>query len=359
MENLLSPEQFHIKHLLGTTEEKRALYSDHRCPEAVLRAAAESINGPDDLWILSSLAANYSTTTEMLEDLKKRIDANTLPQSFSAKLRENINHPVYRSWLWTELLAASNLQVRLSQICGADDNLCAKVHDDIFIAGGCIPSIITLSEVNDVDVWFKSSAPAVAFCRHVFQMLGMAKCELKVESNGITILSGVRKNENIPWNDSTVYITDNAITFTDNMKRAKPIQFILCRFGNPDEVVANFDFIHCMCSADLRTLSISLPPDSYFAAKRKMLIYTGKGNPLGSLHRFAKLTGKRNHYCAPEELQKLVAKIQAMNLGDPKELIGKLVDYYGQPLSDRIDLALLSNIRGSQNLADGSDPSGQ
>lgn len=125
--------------------------------------------------------------------------------------------------------------------------------DNMFISGGAIASLIQQASVNDWDIYFKDAAS---------------------EATASTILEKYYR-DNIKDVDPKYHdclgkdgkmITANAITMEDGL------QFITMTNGDPKDVRASFDYVHCMPYYDFNRDALYISEKQYDACINKKLI---------------------------------------------------------------------------------------
>jgi hypothetical protein len=140
------------------------------------------------------------------------------------------------------------------------------LKEKAYITGGCIPSMISDQWVNDFDIYLKDK-----------------------ESVDI-IKTYFTENKNSYNKDRKKYkcnlITDNAINLSDK------IQIITKWYGEPKEVVNNFDWAHIKSFYDIKEGKLTLCDNVYQLIVEKELKYTGSKYPLSSLFRLNKYIAK-------------------------------------------------------------------
>lgn len=124
-----------------------------------------------------------------------------------------------------------------------------------------------------------------------------------------------------------VFLSTNAITL------ANQVQLIIRFFGEPDEIHANYDFVHCTCYYDGGKNELVLRPDAMEALLTRELRYIGSRYPLCSLIRVRKFIG-RGWSINAGQILKMALQLNDLDLKDPRvledQLTGVDVAYFAQ-----------------------------
>lgn len=222
-----------------------------------------------------------------------------------------------------------------------DEKVKDLLKNNVIVTGGCIVSMLQGEEVNDFDVYlrnketaaavaeyyvaqFKESHPKLDFelyvdytpdwrgidrVKIVAKFVGMAGDETPVgeykyfegrpDEGGSEYISKVLDNpEEIedthedtsieakhtePKGDyRPVFLSGNAITLSDK------IQIVLRFYGTPDEILENYDFVHCTSYYQNWDSKLVLRPEALEAILSKELRYVGSKYPICSLVRLRK-----------------------------------------------------------------------
>lgn len=211
-----------------------------------------------------------------------------------------------------------------------------------FVSGGAIASILLQEKINDYDIYFKDIESAEKllqyYCLVCDNTASVTKRKFKntlgeeeerlftvIQSAGITSGKGVKA------------ITSNAVTL-DNK-----IQLITRFSGTPEQVHKYFDFVHCMCSYDLQTGVLILPPEAVLSMLQKRLVYRGSLYPIATLFRLRKYL-KRGWTISAGQLVKIAYQLKNIDWDDKEQLYDQLigVDQYYM----RNFMELLNKVEG-------------
>lgn len=126
-----------------------------------------------------------------------------------------------------------------------------------------------------------------------------------------------------------VFLSSNAITL------ANQVQLIIRFYGEPDEIHANYDFVHCTNYYDGGSGELVLRPAALEALLTRELRYVGSKYPLCSLIRVRKFVG-RGWTINAGQILKMCLQLNELNLKDFKvlrdQLTGVDVAYFAQVL---------------------------
>lgn len=125
--------------------------------------------------------------------------------------------------------------------------------DNMFISGGAIASLIQQASVNDWDIYFKDAEVSAA---------ASTLLEKYYRDN---IKDVNPKYQDFVGKDGKL-ITANAITMEDGL------QFITMINGDPKDVRASFDYVHCMPYYDFNRDALYISEKQYDACWDKKLI---------------------------------------------------------------------------------------
>lgn len=126
-----------------------------------------------------------------------------------------------------------------------------------------------------------------------------------------------------------VFLSSNAITLSNQ------VQLIIRFYGEPDEIHANYDFVHCTNYYDGGSGELVLRPAALEALLTRELRYVGSKYPLCSLIRVRKFV-QRGWSVNAGQILKMCMQLQELNLKDFKvlrdQLTGVDVAYFAQVL---------------------------
>lgn len=130
-----------------------------------------------------------------------------------------------------------------------------------------------------------------------------------------------------------VFMSDNAITLSDK------VQIVIRFFGEPDKILTNYDFVHCMNWYDYENDHLALHPQALECLLSKTLIYKGSLYPLASVFRIRKFI-ERGYRITAGQILKILFQVKKIDFHDPKMLREQLigVDFaYMKQLIERLD----------------------
>lgn len=222
-------------------------------------------------------------------------------------------------------------------ICSVFDNFTNSIKDqkvrelvkeNSVITGGSIASMLLDEKVNDYDIYFTDSETAKAVSEYYVKKFNRKHgCSAKVVDEDdvrgdrrISIFiqgTGYAKAEKKIKEYAPAYLTSNAITLEGD------IQLIIRFYGDPEEIHANYDFVHCTnyWSSDER--DVFLNKDALEALITKELRYMGSRYPLASIIRSRKFIQRGWHINAGQYL-KMVLQLHKIDLSDEKTLCDQL-----------------------------------
>ena len=244
-----------------------------------------------------------------------------------------------------------------------NSKLSEEVLNNIIVAGGCIPSLLTGDKVNDFDIYFTNKDTALKVAKFYIEKyipedlsditaIGLSdRIKLggtTLKNNGIIRLSNnideetdesfselsdqqlaevhkllkISSKENYEQKYRLKFITENAISLSDK------IQLVLRFIGSPEELFENFDFVHCTNCYIPSCRELVLNKDALESILTKTLVYVGSKFPVCSYFRTKKFIKRGWNISAGQQL-KIIFQINELNLKDintlREQLIG--VDY--------------------------------
>lgn len=194
-------------------------------------------------------------------------------------------------------MTEQQIKKRLKKICEdylktVPQVLHSEVEKEMYIAGGCISSMLLNEPYSDYDVFFttKETADAVRmyYCKQVTSFDRTMKVVGEEETNAI--FNGkvwMAKDETYEY--GPLVITENAITLKNK------IQLITKFYGPPGDVVERFDFKHLRAWYSPYTDNLVVYDYVYKLLVNKMLVYTGSDYPINSMSRADKYIKKGWH----------------------------------------------------------------
>lgn len=277
-----------------------------------------------------------------------------------------------------------------------DESLRKRVKEGTIITGGCITSMLLKEAVNDFDMYFLNQQLAYDVAKYYvdkfkadppFKFKEGSNLEMWVESlperikiviksaGLVSDLEGSRNTEyqyfegspdeqgeqfveaNVPDRDGgvtegldsvgleaaeknkppyrPVFLSANAISLSGK------VQLIVRFFGNPEEIHANYDFVHCTCYWKSWDNELVLPAAALEAMLARELIYVGSKYPLCSIIRTRKFIQRGWSINAGQYL-KMFFQLNTLNLTDLKVLEDQLIGVdsaYFLQLIDRLKAA--------------------
>lgn len=284
-------------------------------------------------------------------------------------------------------------------------SLCAR---DAIVTGGCIASMLLGERVNDFDIYFRNAdtTKAVA-CYYVRQFLnlrearggvpipitvedtqdirGERRIRIVVKSAGVESTHGnsdYHYFEQRPPEEAGDYaaeVFDDPATIADLVEDTKEqldpeptpayrpvflssnaitlagkIQLVLRFHGEPDEIHANYDFVHCTNYYRAVDGELVLRPDALQALLSRTLVYQGSRYPICSLFRLRKFI-ERGWRINAGQILKIALQVSELDLKDvavlEDQLTGVDVAYFQEVIRrcqeaghERIESAYLIEI---------------
>lgn len=240
-----------------------------------------------------------------------------------------------------------------------------KLKSSIIVSGGCITSLLLDEEVNDYDIYFKDINIINSLLFYYLDKFNTHnntdwkystkyKCIYRLLNNNINVenltFDEFKSNVEIVDAISSKYITDdkkkydpicitpNAISLTDK------IQIITRFYGEPEEILSNFDYIHTNNYFDYNLKQLVLKQEAVESILTKQLIYNGSKYPICSLIRSRKFIN-RGWFISAGEYLKMSFQINKLNLFDinilKEQLIGVDAKYF---------IKFLENLNSYENL---------
>jgi len=176
------------------------------------------------------------------------------------------------------------------------------IHDNCFIAGGSIASLLQNEPPKDFDIFFKSEEAVKTF---------MAAVDVYPNCIGVTKYS---------------------CTFYLNFGPKTLVQFIHFKAGNPDEITNAFDFNHTMNYYDFKTQQLVIKFSSPIKNK-DLVINMQIERPISALMRMTKFL-RRGYKIDNLNLSQLIIKVLSLDLSNPIDFNTQLKDLYGFKLKD-------------------------
>jgi len=252
-----------------------------------------------------------------------------------------------------------------------DERLRKQVMENTIITGGSIVSLLMGEEVNDFDLYFRNRETCLRVAQHYAAFFPGKVSIMDADEMGEPMKGGmcisIRTESDIMYKGDEeasdespiaaegkdekylpIFMSSNAITLSDK------IQIVVRFFGEPEEIHANYDFIHCTCYWKSWDEELVTPERALTSMMSRELIYTGSKYPLCSLIRIRKFIARKWTISAGQML-KMVIQLNELDLLDIKVLRNQLVGvdsaYFAQVLlalqakgTERVDSAYLSEI---------------
>lgn len=216
------------------------------------------------------------------------------------------------------------------------ENLRQIVNEGTIITGGSIASMLMKEPVNDFDYYFKTKEAAKAVVDYFLTAYNNTtkKPELRTAFSDEDGIIGVKivglkdsgydevpddeyadeepagektEQPEKPSEYKIKFVSDNAITLSNK------IQLIFRFCGTPEEIHANFDFVHCTCSYDTFTKELKLPPKALESILARELTFMNSKFPLCAVIRTRKFI-KRGWQINAAQYVKMALILNEMDL---------------------------------------------
>ncbi len=262
-----------------------------------------------------------------------------------------------------------------------DETLANQVKQDVIVSGGAIASMLQGEPANDYDIYFRNYDTAKAIAEYYVSEFNTKKGNLKtksisscnpvvreeviknikneyekriiifmkssgvasetqseyayfeseseesasdfIESLSLKNLADIAeellqetKGKNNKY--SPVFLSDNAVTLTDK------VQLIIRFYGEPEDILRNYDFVHSMCFYDYAKGNLQYHPEALESILSKSLLYRGSLYPIASLFRIRKFIARGWRITAGQML-KIIWQVKDLDLEDPKVLREQLI----------------------------------
>lgn len=227
-----------------------------------------------------------------------------------------------------------------------------NLKKSILISGGCITSLLLDEEVNDYDFYFKDINIINSLLFYYLDKFNKHnntdwkystkyKCIYRLLNNNINV-------ENLTFDEfkSNVEIVDaiSSKNITDDKKKYDPIcitpnaisltdkiQLIIRFYGEPNEILSNFDYVHTNNYYDYYLNQLILKQEAVESILTKQLIYNGSKYPICSLIRSRKFIN-RGWFISAGEYLKIAFQINKLDLYNlnvlREQLIGVDAKYF-------------------------------
>jgi hypothetical protein len=234
-----------------------------------------------------------------------------------------------------------------------DEAVRKLVADNTIVTGGCIASMLLQDDVNDYDVYLRTREAVVAVAQYyvarfhpknraghesdIEVFVQYDRVKVVVRSAGIASEAGTTvpyeyfeatdASEAAPYVADVmdqmeevkdvlidqkppyrpVFMSTNAITLSGK------VQVVLRFYGEPEEIHANYDFVHCTNYWKSWDAKLVLNPKALEALLAKELVYVGSLYPVCSVFRLRKFI-KRGWPINAGQLVKMCMQISALDL---------------------------------------------
>ena len=290
-----------------------------------------------------------------------------------------------------------------------DSGLAAAAKNDVIVTGGCIASMLLREKVNDFDVYFRTRETTLKMAEYYVKRFkenppprfaggGEVPISVSATDDRIKIVvqsAGIASEEggegygyfeadadpdaaaaqayvgevmtdpgeieatyeeaektaldtetNPPYRP--VFLSTNAVTLSNK------VQLILRFWGEPDDIHANYDFVHCTNWWRSQDGHLELRPAALEALLARELRYVGSKYPLCSLIRVRKFVG-RDWTVNAGQILKMCMQLNDLDLNDvavlEDQLTGVDVAYFNEVIEklkakdkDRVETSYLLEI---------------
>ena len=232
-----------------------------------------------------------------------------------------------------------NYKQEIKQLKNAipEDVLAILAHEKCFIAGGALTSIFTGTQINDIDIYFRS--------RDSLDRVMQVFCNIKDKE--LTVKRPVVGDNQFKVDDNIqpVTITKKSVVFSQGNGYWNPtkgsytpqasLQFISFQyFDTPEDIFDTFDFSINMCAYDCASGELTLH-DNFLKhlARRSLVVNTNTAYPLISLLRCDKYKERGYNISTKEQMGLMfaVANMKIDSWEDAKDHIGGM---YGFDVED-------------------------
>ena len=241
-----------------------------------------------------------------------------------------------------------------------DAGVKSAVKRDAIVTGGCIASMLLREKVNDYDVYFKTYDTTLAVAKYYTEIFNHkngvnAKVDTKIEGRVKIVIrsQGVAQDADIKTDAGDIqdtyeetedaaldvedqqyrplFLSSNAITLSDK------VQIVIRFWGEPDEIHANYDFVHCTNHWESQGSRLVLKPDALECLLTRELRYVGSKYPLCSIVRLRKFIA-RDWTINAGQILKICMQLNQLDLKDPKVLEDQLTG---------VDMAYFQEVLGA------------
>jgi hypothetical protein len=290
----------------------------------------------------------------------------------------------------------------LASISEDSPSLSKKISKDVIVSGGAIASMLLGEKVNDYDIYFRTFETAKEVAEYYVEKFNaanaletknvVASCQPEVKIQEQENIKGEKeqrivfymKSSGVAAEEQTVYeyfesqpetaadmfmdslnanpedpltmteeihvslkdkkkpyrpvfITDNAVTLSDK------VQLIVRFYGEPQDILKNYDFVHSMCYYDYHKNELVFHPEALQSLLSKTLIYRGSLYPIASVFRTRKFI-QRGWRITAGQMLKIIWQIKDIDLSKPSILRDQLIGVDQAYMHQLI--AALQNVEG-------------
>ena len=239
------------------------------------------------------------------------------------------------------------------------DVLAILAHEKCFIAGGALTSIFTGTQINDIDIYFRS--------RDSLDRVMQVFCDIK--DKGFTVKRPVMAQTELSTkevlfkvddNIQPVTITKKSVVFSQGNGYWNPtkgsytpqasLQFISFQyFDKPEDIFDTFDFSINMAAYDCASGELTLH-DNFLKhlARRSLVVNTDTAYPLISLLRCDKYKERGYNISTKEQMSLMfaVANMEINSWEDAKDHIGGMYGFDVEDLFDEDEEFSLDKVIG-------------
>lgn len=238
-----------------------------------------------------------------------------------------------------------------------DERVRNLIHNNSFITGGSIASMLLNETINDFDYYFTNRETTLAVAEYYVGLFKQEhqmedaieileeddRIKISIRSKGVAgeldTLSeeqqvGEALEEEPPQKAAggyqPIYLSSNAVSLSNK------VQLILRFYGSPDEIHENYDFVHCTNYWIPSSNKLVLKPEALESLLTKQLTYVGSKYPLCSVIRTRKFIKRGWHINAGQYL-KMCFQVSELDLTDiavlEDQLTGVDSDYFNQVIA--------------------------
>ena len=371
----INPNNFHLVHLLGSDDEKFSVYQDWRCPLSLLNDVFKEwqhIHDTRGNKFKEALALNPNISSDLIFKLSQ--DESSPVRTASLY---NPNHPHFQ----TKILENFHSQCLSHLFTGLKNKTLENLIRKATILSGS--SLMTMTrritshlqydqsdDIKDFDFYFHDKDSLImainillsnfsvnSESKQFYEQLG----SLTLSSNGLGYdIDQLKEHGYLTGNYTAnpewqMIITNNAITIKNDKNNQPDYQFILtvCK-PNPQEIVNEFDFVHCKGFIRLDTGEVKISPEVHNSMITKRLIFKGGMNPLSALVRMNKFMSRKWRMSRLQMVKLLAFASAKIDFTDMAQLQKLLRGFYLEKGYPEI-LEMPENIKSLEDLMEWLD----